>query len=234
MTAVHAYEEITTCRIIQRVNRFAVRVRDQGGAEHLAHLTNSGRLHDLIFPGNACLCVPRVSAKTTMRLIAAASGQDMVLIDPAEQSRAFVRTAAMSLIPWLDGWSLDRSEVTVGDSRIDFGIKSGDDGGFLELKSAAMLLSGFEGSFPDCPTTRGRKHLGVMRRLAARNRCVILFVVTHPGARLFRPNTQGDPVFCKDLAVAADDGLEVRAVKICIDGVGRIRLENPDLPCVIR
>ena len=233
MSCLARYDAVE-CRIIQRRSRFSVSVTDGDGRERLAHLANSGRLLDLVYPGNVCVCIPRVSAKTTLRLIAASSGRDMILLDPAEQSRAFEAAAARGLIPWLDGWRIDRREVTVGDSRIDFSMVS-ESGrtGFLELKSAAMLIAGDAGSFPDCPTTRGQKHLAAMRGLAARHRSVILFVVTHPSARLFTPNASGDPVFASGLAAAAGCGLEVRAVKISLEGSCSAVLRDAGLPCVL-
>ena len=233
MSTLYRHDGLLECEVIKRRNRFAVSVRDLQGGEHLAHLTNSGRLLDLIYPGNTCICVPRVSARTTLRLIAAVSERGgVVLIDPAEQSRAFEEAAARGLIPWLDGWRIRRREVTVGESRIDFEIESASgDTGFLEVKSAAMLGPGGAGSFPDCPTVRGQKHLATMRRLAAGCRSVLLFIVTHPEAESFAPSPSGDPVFARDLAPAAGDGLEVRAIKVCLERTGRVVLERPSLPC---
>jgi DNA-binding sugar fermentation-stimulating protein len=80
-----------------------------------------------------------------------------VLIDPSQQSRSFVNAVELNLIPWLNKWKIKRPEIQYDESRIDFQIES-DSGeiGYIEVKSAGMLLSNKAGSFPDCPTTRGR------------------------------------------------------------------------------
>ena len=220
--------------VVRRTSRFSVVVTD-GKSEHTAHLTNSGRLRDLVFPGSACLCIPKRPAKTTVRLVGVpVSDRWAVMVDPGEQSRAFVNAVASGLIPWLSGWRISGSEVACGESRIDFEI-CGDrrDTGYIETKSAAMLINGDTGSFPDCPTLRGRKHVKTLRRLAADHRCIAAFLVQHPDAVRFAPSASGDPVFASDLAEAVGDGLEVRATKMCLGMDGRVVLVDPDLDCQI-
>lgn len=220
--------------VVRRTSRFSVIVTD-GNSEHTAHLTNSGRLRDLIFPGSACLCIPKKPAKTTMRLVGVpVSDRWAAMVDPGEQSRAFVNAAVSGLIPWLSGWHISGSEIVCGESRIDFEIRS-DEGciGYIETKSAAMLIGGDTGSFPDCPTIRGRKHVKTLRRLAADHRCIAVFLVQHPDAVRFAPSISGDPVFASDLTEAVNDGLEVRAVKMCLGTDGRVVLVDPDLDCPV-
>ena len=217
--------------VVRRTSRFSVIVTD-GESQHLAHLTNSGRLRDLIFPQGTCLCVSKKPAKTTLRLVGVpVSDRWAVLVDPGEQSRAFANAAGSGLIPWLSGWHISGSEVDCGESRIDFEIRSEESTGYIEVKSAAMLTGGNTGSFPDCPTLRGRKHVGTLRRLATDHRCIVLFLVQHPDAIRFAPSTQGDPVFASDLAGAVRKGLEVRAAKMCLGMNGQVVLVDPDLEC---
>ena len=217
--------------VVRRTSRFSVIVTD-GKARQVAHLTNSGRLRDLIFPGSACLCIPKKPAKTTLRLVGVpVSERWAVLVDPGEQSKSFVGAARAGLIPWLSGWSISNSEVNCGESRIDLEIRNGSNVGYVEVKSAAMLTGGDTGSFPDCPTTRGQKHVSTMRRLAADHRSVILFLVQHPEAVRFSPSARGDPKFAAELAGAVRDGVEVRAVKTCLGLDGGVVLADPDLAC---
>ena len=222
-------------RIVQRKSRFSVLVRDSAG-EYLAHLTNSGRLLDLVFPGNTCLCVPKKPAKTTLKLVGVPiSDRWAVLIDPNEQTKCFVNACNAGIIPWLSGWRITGTEIGCGESRIDYKITQVSDGavGFIETKSAAMLLPGDVGSFPDCPTTRGRKHLRTMIRLAKEHRSIVLFLVQHMDARLFSPNIDGDERFVAGLADAIRGGVEVRAIKMCLRLNGNVELFDADLPCVV-
>ena len=215
--------------VVGRTSRFSVIVRDDTGT-HVAHLTNSGRLKDLIYPGNRCLCIPKKTAKTTLRLVGAGISQErVILVDPHWQARCFLSAACSDLIPWLSGWDIIRSEVPCGESRIDYMIKRGDAVGYMEIKSAAMLLRTDAGSFPDCPTTRGRKHMQTMRRLAETHRSIVLFLVQHPDALVFSPNADGDPLFAEALSLAAQCGVEIRAIKMCLETDGSVMLEDPDL-----
>lgn len=210
-------------------------VRNDTG-EYLAHLTNSGRLLDLIFPGSACLCVSKRPAKTTLKIVGVPVSKEWaVLIDPCEQTKCFVNAAGAGAIRWLDGWSIAGAEVNCGESRIDYKIRRCDDGstGFIETKSAAMLLSGNVGSFPDCPTVRGRKHVKTMLRLANEYRSIVLFLVQHPDAESFSPSIQGDRQFVADLADAVGGGVEVRAIKMALNFNGDVMLFDSDLRCII-
>lgn len=229
---IREFKDMRRYEVVRRTSRFSVVVTD-GKASHTAHLTNSGRLRDLIFPGSACLCIPKKPAKTTMRLVGVpVSGGWAAMVDPGEQSRAFVNAAASGLIPWLSGWRISGSEVVCGESRLDFEIRNDRDRiGYIETKSAAMLIGGDTGSFPDCPTVRGRKHIKTLLRLAADHRCLAVFLVQHPAAVRFAPSVHGDPVFASDISEAADCGLEVRAVKMCLGMDGRVVLADPDLDC---
>lgn len=221
--------------MVRRVSRFSVIVRNDEG-EYLAHLTNSGRLLDLIFPGSTCLCVSKRPAKTTLKIVGIPVSKEWaVLIDPYEQTRCFVNAAGAGVIQWLDGWRITGTEVNCGESRIDYKInRCGDNSmGFIETKSAAMLLSGNVGSFPDCPTIRGRKHVKTMLRLANKYRSIILFLVQHPDAESFSPSIQGDKQFVAGLADAVGGGVEVRAIKMSLNLDGDVILFNSDLKCII-
>lgn len=230
---VHRINNMSPYRIVRRTSRFSVMVTD-GKAQYMAHLTNSGRLLDLVYPDRWCLCIPKKPAKTTLRLVGVpVSKRWVVLIDSGEQSKAFVSAARAGLISWLTEWSISGSEVNCGESRIDLEIRKGSSTGYIEIKSAAMLIGKHTGSFPDCPTIRGRKHVTTMRRLATDHRCIILFLVQHPKAVCFSPNIEGDPIFAAELSKAVQDGVEVRAVKTCLGLDGNVALFNCNLKCHI-
>lgn len=154
-------------------------------------------------------------------------------MDPNIQSECFAQAAYDKQIPWLDGWTISGTEVSCGESRIDYSISNGDTTGYIEVKSAAMLIQNNTGSFPDCPTIRGRKHLRTMRRLARNHRSIVLFLVQHPEAALFAPNREGDHIFADTLSRVSAEGVEVRAIKMCMRLDGRVELIDPDLYCMI-
>ena len=107
MKTIHRYDSMSFFEIIKRVNRFVVLVKDTEG-QYLSHITNTGRLLDLIIPGNQCLRIPpKKPAKTKIRLVGMPiSKTKAVPIDPSEQSRSFVNAVKLNLIPWLKKWKI--------------------------------------------------------------------------------------------------------------------------------
>lgn len=100
MIVLAEYDKIKEYTIVKRISRLSVMVKDENERVELAHLTNTGRLLELIYSGNKCLCIPKKPAKTKIRLIGVpVSKSKAVLIDPVEQSKTFVKAANLGLIP---------------------------------------------------------------------------------------------------------------------------------------
>lgn len=233
---LYKYNNLLKFEIIKRISRLSVLVKDKNGKETLAHLTNTGRLQELVYPGKICFCIPKKVGKTSVRLLAVRNNHnDVVLIDPSEQSKALQIAIKRGLIPWLNDWHIKRPEVRVADSRVDYEIESKNGKqGYIEVKSAALLLDNRVGSFPDCPSERGQKHVALLHKLALKNiKTIIIFIVTHPAAESFSPNIDGDSKFVELLKKAVKDGLEVKAIKMCLKRDGNVVLVNPNLPCFV-
>ncbi|MBI2836302.1 MAG: DNA/RNA nuclease SfsA [Chloroflexi bacterium] len=219
------------CDIIDRLNRFVVRV-EHGGTHFRASINNTGRLHEFIVAGRRAFCVPHdAHLKTDFRLFAIREGNLGALIDTQFQMAAFERALEMGLVPWLAGCRMVRRNAALHSSLIDY-LLEGDAGAiYLEVKSA-VLRGGDYAMYPDCPTERGRKHI---RELTAHRRhggrTVILFMAALPGARAFKPSREGDPELCRLLAEAAKSEVEIRALNIVYQPQeSNISLVNPDLP----
>jgi len=219
------------CRVIERLNRFVVRVELQGGAS-LAHLNNTGRLLDYLRPGASAYCSPRTApGRTGYRLIAFADGEAAALVDTSLQMRAFEAALAEDLIPWAPACSIARRSPRLGGSVLDYLLECAHPPGlaYVEVKSAVLRGPGGAAMYPDCPTERGRRQLLEMIRHSRSARMIVAFIAALPGAAAFRPNALGDPVMPELLARAASAGVEIRALSMHYDG-RRILLDDPDLP----
>ncbi|MFQ6134925.1 MAG: DNA/RNA nuclease SfsA, partial [Nitrososphaerales archaeon] len=131
-------QNLEPCRIIRRDTRFTVKV-SLNGREELALLRNTGHLHDLIYQDAPALCTSRSHLGKTRYLLVGVSvaGSRSALIDPKIQCEAFEQASSRGLISWLREWRIDRREVAVEGSRIDYSIRSvTGEQGFLETKSA--------------------------------------------------------------------------------------------------
>ncbi len=224
-------QNLKPCRIIKRDTRFTVKV-SLNGREELALLRNTGRLHDLIYHDAPALCTPRPPGGKTRYLLVGVSiaGSSVALIDPKIQCEAFEQASSRGLIPWLRDWHIDRTEVVVEDSRIDYSIRSvTGEQGFLETKSA-VHFTGYYAMYPDCPSERGRRHIRVLRDLRRRgHRSVLTFIAAHPSAEAFTPDIESDPKLASELLHASQKGVEVYAVKMSLDKASVV-LMNPQIP----
>ena len=218
-------------RIIRRVNRFVVEV-EVGGRRHRAHINNTGRLEELLISGNTGYTFPTPhTARTDRRLFAVSERGSGALIDTQFQMKAFEKALALDLIPWLSGCRFIRRNARLGDSLIDYFLECHHGHLFLEVKSAALRV-GDEASYPDCPTTRGQKHVRELTDLVKKKgKAVIVFMAALPGVKAFRPYAAGDPVLA-DLLIRADRaGVEIRSINLVFDSkVSAVCLVEPDLP----
>lgn len=206
--------------VLERVNRFVVRV-EMDGRKEAAHLANSGRLRELLVAGAPALLVERASVARKTRhdiLLVRIPGRrgEWASVD-ARLPNALVREAldAGALAPFREYQSV-RPEARYGESRVDF-LLAGESGlCVLETKSITLVEDGVA-LFPDAPTVRGTRHLCTL--MAARgdgHRAAVVFVVQRGGAYEFRPNDQADPVFGRTLREAAAASVGVYAYRCAV------------------
>ena len=222
------------CRIIKRLNRFNITIQLENGRKESALIRNTGRLREILYPGAAALCIPRGKTGKTRYLIIGGNAEEsteVALIDPATQCRAFETAVARGLIPWLNNWQIERREITIGNSRLDYVLRSvTGEQGFLESKSA-VHFTGYYTMYPDCATERGRRHIRLLQDLRRKGyRSILSFMAAHPDAKAFKPDAETDPDLASSLLQAAAQGVEVYAVKMALRLDGTILLLDPELP----
>jgi len=88
---------------------------------------------------------------------------------------------------------------------------------FVEIKNCTLVKDGLA-SFPDAVTTRGRKHLVELQRLAKEgNRSIIFFLVQRMDAKAFTSADNIDPAYGKELRKAKNSGIEIIVYDVIID-----------------
>ncbi len=215
---------------IERINRFSARVR-QDSRQIVVHMTNTGRLEDLLRYGVEILYCPVATGRTVGKLIGVMVDERAAVIDTKLQAKAFETAYKNGLISWLKGYRLVGSEYLVKGSRVDYvfvdrkGLKT-----FVELKSAVYLNSENGAMYPDTVSLRGRKHITLLTELAKNYGSKIVFVAAHPRAMFFTPCDAGDPVVRHLLLKAVHAGVEIHAVKLYMDGFGKIYWCGAKLP----
>ncbi len=211
---------------LERLNRFAVRVRRPDGREVLAHLPNSGRLAELLRPGAPARIHPadRPGRRTPYDLVLIRSPEGVwVSVDTRFPARLLV--AHREGIPFLRDWPELRTEVRVGRHRLDLRARGPEGTFWIEAKSVTLVEEGV-GLFPDAPTERGRRHLELLARLRTEGaRAAVAFVVQRPDVRAVAPHEAADPAFAAAFRAARAAGVEAYALRCRIDPeAGRIEL----------
>ncbi len=206
--------DMVEARFIRRLNRFAALV-DLDGLETEVHVTNSGRMQDLLVEGFRVLLRPVASngRKTAFDLALVDLGHTLTSADARLPNSLVHEALAEGAIPSLSGYTSIHREVTYGESRLDLALNGPSGKCFVEAKSVTLIIDGV-GLFPDAPTTRGVKHLRSLGRAVEEgHRAAVVFVVQREDATAFAPNDAADPNFGEALRHALDQGVEAYAFR---------------------
>jgi len=212
---------------VQRDNRFRATVL-VNGRPLKAHVPNSGRLHELLIPGQPVLLahVPAPHRVTDYDLVMVRLGDQLVSMDARLPSRLFHEAVLAGRLDAFAGYSHIQPEVQFGQSRLDFRLEQAGELWYVEVKSVTLVEDGC-GLFPDAPTLRGLRH--VRELVTARHqghRAAVVFVIQRDDAHCFKPHTAADPDFTRALREAAEAGVEVHAFT-CVVTLDRIAIDRP-------
>lgn len=204
---------LTEAIFLARLNRFAALVR-HNGVETLAHVPNSGRLRELLQPGNRVYLTPAPPSATRVThydLSLVELNGRLVSADARAATALAYEWLTGRLLPEFEGYSAVQRERAYGDSRIDLLLLGEGLTHYVEVKSVTLVEDGVA-LFPDAPTTRGRKHLlALLDAVAHGYRASVLFVVQRQDASSFSPHDGADPAFGAVLRRAHAHGVQVLA-----------------------
>jgi len=211
--------ELVEARFIKRLNRF-VAVVEVDGMQELAHVPNTGRLKELLEEGAVVMVrkYDRTDRKTRFGLILARKNGIWVSIDSANAPNRIMHEALVQgRFDKFRGYSEIRREVTVLNSRFDFGLFSEDKEYYIEVKGVT-LVEDRQGFFPDAPTQRGTRHLEELAKIRLGGKGAgVAFVVQREDADVVRPNDRTDKDFANALKVAAEAGVDLMAYVCKVD-----------------
>jgi sugar fermentation stimulation protein A len=214
-------------RLLERENRFLARCDLDGEVVH-AHVADRGRCLDLLLPGQPLVLVEVPSAQRRTRytaLLARArtAPSPWVSLDPAGAPRLVAEALRRGLLPSLAGLAVVAREVALGRSRLDLllgpagrppparGPRLSDDPALwlCEVKSVGAARQGVA-LFPDAPTERGVRHLGLLAARARRGLpTAVVFVAQRADAVAVAPDRETDPAFAAALLRAAGAGVRL-------------------------
>ena len=203
------YRQVEKATFLARPNRFIAHV-ELAGERVVCHVKNTGRCRELLVPGAEVWLEKsgNPGRKTAWDLIAVQKGEHLINMDAQAPNKVFAE--------WAPQWEPDlinlRSEVTYGQSRLDFCLETPQGLHYVEVKGVTLEENGHT-RFPDAPTERGIKHLQeLMRAVAEGHRASAVFVIQMEDVIDFAPNDDTHPAFGAALREAAKAGVQVLAV----------------------
>ncbi len=207
-----ALPETIAAKFVERKNRF-VGLVELDGQIHAAHVPSSGRMRELLFPGNTVYITPMPPGKrTSHRILLAAYGKTLVSVDALLPNRLIYRAVASNILAQFTGYDDIIKEVGYGTSRIDLFLKGEAGRCFMEIKSVTLVDEGVA-KFPDAPSERGTRHLIELAGAVTEGfRAAVIFLVQRDDAVYFTPNQVTDPAFAQALRQAVAAGVEVYAL----------------------
>jgi sugar fermentation stimulation protein A len=199
-------------RFLRREKRFLAEVELDDHRRVWAHVPNTGALTGCLVPGQKVLLTQesRPGRKTSHTWRFCKTGGHWVCVDTLVPNRLVAEALAGPGLPGLPPMLSHRPEVTLPrGSRLDFVADLGDRLLFMEVKSITWVEDGIA-LFPDGVTTRGRRHLEDLAKLAAQgHEAWQIFVVQRADAVRFRPAFAVDPAYARELARVAGTGVNI-------------------------
>lgn len=210
-------------KFIERPNRFLTRVELNGKIVD-SHLPDPGRLKELLVPGAELYLrpVPAESDRKT-RYTTVMVKHDGILISLVSvlPNRFVQESLERRQLPVLEGFRLEKAEVSLGKHRFDFLLKTAEDNPFyLEVKSVTLVEDGLA-KFPDAVTERGTRHVKALENMVREGQLAgVLFVCQRSDAQKFSPMHERDPKFATALERAHQSGVQVWCITT------KVTLEN--------
>lgn len=201
-------------RFVRRLNRFAALV-DLEGRPVLAHVANSGRLAELLVPGQRVYLRAEGGAgrRCPYDLTLVRANGTFVSVDARLPNALVGEALRAGRIAPLRRFGAPRAEVRHGRVRLDFVLGDGAARCLVEAKSVTLVERGVA-LFPDAPTARGRRHVEALARARRRGlEAAVIFVVQRGDAVRFRPNAPADPAFARALVRAARARVRILAYR---------------------
>jgi sugar fermentation stimulation protein A len=215
---------LVTGIFMERLHRFGAWVKVRGRKEY-CHVTNSGRLKELLYPGAKVALVDhkkrsrsKVPRKTRYAVRLAYYREKWVCIEANIAPKLLMEAWKEGRIPGLASYDRLRAEVPLNrHTRFDFQAENSKTGGkaWIEVKCATLVDNQGVGRFPDAPSERASKHLRELMAQAKRQetKCFVFFILQNPHGRAVAPKDDTDPVFGKTLRKASRSGVTLGAFR---------------------
>jgi sugar fermentation stimulation protein A len=201
----------TPAKLISRPNRF-LGVVDLKGEPTQCFIPNPGRMHELMVSGTNVYLIHRPGdhRKTSYDLTLVEYNDTLVSIDSRLPNYMLHEAIDQGRLPEFSGYTVERTEPTFYDSRLDLLLSDGANQILVEAKSCTLVKDSIA-LFPDAPTKRGARHMNTLVKALEYGRAAACFIIQRDDAQEWRPNSEMDPDFTENLRKAVESGVEAYA-----------------------
>jgi sugar fermentation stimulation protein A len=214
---------------VARLHRFGATVLVKSRKEY-CHVTNSGRLRELLYPGAKVALVDhrgqklsntKVPRKTRYAVRLAYYKKQWVCIEANIAPKLLKEAWNLGKVKSLKGYDQLQTEVPLdAHTRCDFQARNTQTGekAWMEVKCVTLVDEKGLGHFPDAPSERASKHLRELMVLSRKpkTRCFVFFILQNPLGRGITPKDDTDPLFGKTLRQTAKTKVQVEAFQTVV------------------
>ena len=210
--------------LVERKNRF-LGVVELEGRKVKAFIPNPGRMHELMVSGTTVYVIPKEGdhRKTKYDLTLVEYNNTLVSID-SRLPNIMLREAINKGLPKFKEYTVDKTEPSFHDSRLDLKLTDGVNQVLIEAKSCTLVEDGIA-LFPDAPTKRGTRHMNTLVKSLKHGRAAVFSIIQRNDAREWRPNKKMDPKFAGAIRTAVKNGVEAYAYT-CNINLGSVSIEK--------
>ncbi|MEG9861248.1 MAG: DNA/RNA nuclease SfsA [Parvularculales bacterium] len=217
---------LQSARLIRRYKRFLADIKFDDGTTSTAHCPNPGSMMGLAEPGVEVWVSKSTNPKRKLgwswELVATSVLSDdtpsvLVGIHTSRANDLAKEAIEAGHITELNRYDTLHREQRYGEnSRIDLLLENSktDDNAWVEVKSVTLSRQAGVAEFPDAVTSRGKKHLSELGRLAREGkRAVMLYVIQRNDCTKMCLANDIDPTYAKAAQEATQAGVEM----LCYD-----------------
>lgn len=216
---------------IERPNRFIAHFKLDDNSIAIAHVHDSGRLKELLFPGNKVLlrkAIDMSKRKTQWDVIAALTedGEEVLINSSIHRyiTDSFFSKPDISCFGKID---YIKPEVKYGNSRLDYLIEKNNEKIFVETKGVSLVINKVA-TFPDAPSIRATKHLNELIEIKKQGHRAAIFLTILRDADFFVPKKDTDPIFYETFYKAIEAGVEIYPIQFYFKN-GNIFYKNKNI-----
>lgn len=202
--------------LIKRYKRFLADATLEDGTVVTAHCPNTGSMYGFSDPGSIIWLSssnnPKRKLKYTWELYQEGRSGNLIGINTSLPNKLVLEALQQSKIEELKSYKTIKKEVAYGNnSRIDFLISNASEAPcYVEVKNVHLSRSKNLAEFPDSVTSRGKKHLLELTKIAKKGHIAyMLYLVQRDDCIKFSLACDIDPNYCEAFNKAINAGVKI-------------------------